>query len=311
MPNFPFMPPPALQLPSQVVRHAEGNHVQGPSFADLNLLSGKKAIEQSGLVPSHVAAMQTIASRFNLILMFRPVNRLSTGLLAEGGVAKGMHIKAKTSDWGPMAGLIPADQALSKKWQGLLKQPPQAPLQAQLTESANTSVFPRPLMLSADRLEFLASSDIALIRLPSGWQSAVAKGPCSIEINGKQGVDDQPGKYYKFRLLDSGNGQYGVEYAPTEHHPAGGSGWKTLQVLHAYIGMEPMTEQNLQDDYNFGPITADYDAFAYLPHARSPLLPAFSGMAAPAQAESSDPPVKRSTAGLWKKAVEHLQQHHL
>lgn len=73
------------------------------------------AIKTSNMVESHADAFADIAKSRNEIVMVRPINKHAKKLLEEGGaVAKGMHIKAKSSDMPFLEGHIPVDQANSK-----------------------------------------------------------------------------------------------------------------------------------------------------------------------------------------------------
>lgn len=66
------------------------------------------------MVPSHANAFLDVARRRNEVIMVRPVNRLCTSLIEEGYATKGLHVKGKSSDWGPQAGMICVNQAFSK-----------------------------------------------------------------------------------------------------------------------------------------------------------------------------------------------------
>ncbi|MBM7074213.1 hypothetical protein JQC92_19645 [Shewanella sp. 202IG2-18] len=68
------------------------------------------ALDHSGIVPNHKQALLQTASENNCIVMVRPVNKLSTDLIAEGYATKDLHVKGKSSDWGPQAGFICCDQ---------------------------------------------------------------------------------------------------------------------------------------------------------------------------------------------------------
>ncbi len=72
------------------------------------------AIDRSNLVPSHAEALSRVAGREDVIILTRPVNEASTALIAAGQATKGMHVKGKSSSWGPHIGLIAVDQAFSK-----------------------------------------------------------------------------------------------------------------------------------------------------------------------------------------------------
>ncbi|WP_410993779.1 anthrax toxin-like adenylyl cyclase domain-containing protein, partial [Bacillus cereus] len=81
----------------------------------INVYDEKTSIKDSGLVTSHVENFKNIAEEKQTYILFRPVNKLSTSLIAEGAATKGMNVHGKSSDWGPMAGYIPYDADLSKK----------------------------------------------------------------------------------------------------------------------------------------------------------------------------------------------------
>ncbi|MED2783192.1 anthrax toxin-like adenylyl cyclase domain-containing protein, partial [Bacillus thuringiensis] len=83
---------------------------------EIHVKKGTEAIERSGLVPSHVENFKTIAKNTHTYIFFRPVNTLSTSLIKKGASTKGLNVHGKSSNWGPMAGYIPVDQDLSKKY---------------------------------------------------------------------------------------------------------------------------------------------------------------------------------------------------
>ncbi|MEZ5716218.1 MAG: anthrax toxin-like adenylyl cyclase domain-containing protein [Paracoccaceae bacterium] len=77
---------------------------------------GAEAVAWSGLVPSHAREFLRVADAEDVVIMVRPVNAASTGLLARNAAAKGMNVKGKSANWGPQVGLIPYDQRYSKLW---------------------------------------------------------------------------------------------------------------------------------------------------------------------------------------------------
>jgi len=73
------------------------------------------AVAKSNMPDVWVDAMSKTAKDRGEVIFIRPVNKHSKKWLESGeAIGKGMDVKGKTSDWGPMAGLIPADQSLSK-----------------------------------------------------------------------------------------------------------------------------------------------------------------------------------------------------
>ncbi|MBV8648192.1 anthrax toxin-like adenylyl cyclase domain-containing protein [Paludibacterium sp.] len=79
------------------------------------IVSDRQTIERlTGLAAKHLAPLQQFAHDSGLIIAFRPVEQLATAYIDAGYPSKNFHIKGKSANWGPMAGLIPIDQALSK-----------------------------------------------------------------------------------------------------------------------------------------------------------------------------------------------------
>ena len=73
-----------------------------------------KLASKTGIVKRHLIPIQAVARKTQQIIAFRPVDRMSTGLIEEGYPTKGFAIKGKSSNHGPQAGLICVDQRLSK-----------------------------------------------------------------------------------------------------------------------------------------------------------------------------------------------------
>ena len=115
------------------------------------------ALEHSGIVPNHKQALLETASENNCIVMVRPVNKLSTDLIAEGYATKDLHVKGKSSDWGPQAGFICCDQKFSK----LAKKKPQdvSKFNGKVKESlAGNFAKQVPLLISEDRFKSLTKA---------------------------------------------------------------------------------------------------------------------------------------------------------
>ena len=68
----------------------------------------------SGMPKQHLRAFLKVAKLRDEIIMTRPVNSQALDLLKADFATKNLHIKSKSSDWGPMAGMIPVDGRLSK-----------------------------------------------------------------------------------------------------------------------------------------------------------------------------------------------------
>ncbi|MGI9284572.1 MAG: anthrax toxin-like adenylyl cyclase domain-containing protein [Pseudomonadales bacterium] len=117
----------------------------GLDAADLRMEGGGP--EGAGIVAEHSKGIRKVAQEYNTFILIRPTNPDSTRLIKQGYATKSMDIHDKSSDWGPMAGFVPADVAFNKKR-------PQAPSQAKGTHGAAQVV---PLQLKDALLQQLES----------------------------------------------------------------------------------------------------------------------------------------------------------
>ena len=79
------------------------------------MLLGMEAIEMAGMPKSHARCFQDVANRSRCVVSSRAVGRYATRLLLEGYASKGFHNKAKSCDWGPMAGFVLSDPQFTKR----------------------------------------------------------------------------------------------------------------------------------------------------------------------------------------------------
>ncbi len=101
---------------------------------------------ESGILESHILLIKQFAGNKNCIILFRPVNPHATVLIGEGYGTKGLDIHGKSSDWGPMAGFIPRNQALSKSVGDQVKiDKGNAQNEKALKDSSNVKSFPLQL----------------------------------------------------------------------------------------------------------------------------------------------------------------------
>ncbi|MTI15576.1 anthrax toxin-like adenylyl cyclase domain-containing protein [Sansalvadorimonas verongulae] len=70
--------------------------------------------ENQGIPRSYLERSQQVANETETIVSYRPVELICRTLIEEGAESKGLNIKGKSSNWGPMAGFIPFDQKFSK-----------------------------------------------------------------------------------------------------------------------------------------------------------------------------------------------------
>jgi hypothetical protein len=64
---------------------------------------------------SHARCFQQVANQTNCVISSRSVGKWATGLLLENYTSKGFHVKAKSCDWGPMAGFVMSDPRFTKR----------------------------------------------------------------------------------------------------------------------------------------------------------------------------------------------------
>lgn len=67
---------------------------------------GPAAIEATGMPVRHGEAFQRVSNAERCVIAVRSVGVYATGLLLESYATKGFHNKAKSCDWGPMAGFV-------------------------------------------------------------------------------------------------------------------------------------------------------------------------------------------------------------
>ena len=70
--------------------------------------------QNQGIPPSYLKMGQKVADKEEVIIAIRPVEKICRTLIEEGYASKGLKIKGKSANWGPQAGFIPVNQALSK-----------------------------------------------------------------------------------------------------------------------------------------------------------------------------------------------------
>jgi hypothetical protein len=78
------------------------------------MLYGSDAYELTGIPAPHGDVFQTVANTTGCMIASRAVGKYATGLIMEGYASKGFHNKAKSCNWGPMAGFVLADPRFTK-----------------------------------------------------------------------------------------------------------------------------------------------------------------------------------------------------
>lgn len=137
---------------------------------------------QTGIASGHLAPFQRLAAEHNTIIGVRAVEPVATGLIEAGHPTKDFHIKGKSADWGPQAGLICVDQALSKLEKFAENNPQKiAKANEQTTGSIQDgSAVSVPLTVSSNRLNDLlklGKIDQIQAETPHGVIRFSAQGP--------------------------------------------------------------------------------------------------------------------------------------
>lgn len=190
--------------------------------------------EQTGILPSHLAPLQKIAVATNSIIVIRPVESAATGLIAAGHPTKDFHIKGKSANWGPQAGLICTNQAFSKLEQVAEETPDKVATANKQIQACirDGHAIATPLTLSGRRLDELVKLGQITQLTPQGPNDTLhlsARGPSE--------------QWYEFE---------GHRTSPSSDNYLISHQGEPLEVLAKQPGGKPLT--------------ADYDLHMVAPH---------------------------------------------
>jgi hypothetical protein len=73
------------------------------------------ACRKSGMPVEHARCFQRVANNSDCVISSRSVGKYATGLILENYASKGFHVKAKSCNWGPMAGFVLSDPRFTKR----------------------------------------------------------------------------------------------------------------------------------------------------------------------------------------------------
>ncbi|MGF6401527.1 hypothetical protein ABH905_005193 [Pseudomonas frederiksbergensis] len=194
-----------------------------------------KVRHRTGIVTSHLVPLQGVAKQHNCIIGIRPVETVATGLIEEGHPTKDFHIKGKSANWGPQAGMICVDQAFSKLEGCLTSDPARIEKFNGQTRQCikDGHAVAIPLTISKERMGMLLASDhITDMRL------ADAEGVIRFSAKAPSGG------LYKFEVTPQSGAVEGLYLVSQEGQP--------LEVLGKEQGGKALT--------------ADYDLHLIGPH---------------------------------------------
>jgi hypothetical protein len=78
------------------------------------MVRGDEACALTGIPTQHAQVFRQVANGKSCMISSRAVGKYATGLILEGYATKGFHNKAKSCNWGPMAGFVLADPRFTK-----------------------------------------------------------------------------------------------------------------------------------------------------------------------------------------------------
>ncbi|MGH7469914.1 MAG: anthrax toxin-like adenylyl cyclase domain-containing protein, partial [Longimicrobiales bacterium] len=112
------------------------------------MVRGDEACTLTGIPTEHADVFQQVANLKSGMISSRAVGKWATGLILESYATKGFHNKAKSCNWGPMAGFVLADPRFTKA--------PELAKQAQaLKEAQQYGAKEVPVIISEERRRWL------------------------------------------------------------------------------------------------------------------------------------------------------------
>lgn len=155
----------------------------------------------AGFHPRHVESFKQVSIESRMVIASRELNPLCTDLMMEGYAAKGFHIKAKTCDWGPMAGFVALDPSFAKASQSRAKQ------EGAVVKAIAAGARAVPLVISEARHAALFARGV-IQRAASG---AAPAGPF-VEVTACQGGTADARSFFLAPM--EGNGEWSIWYRP-------------------------------------------------------------------------------------------------
>jgi hypothetical protein len=213
----------------------------------------------AGFPKLHVDAFKAVACRNKSVISSRELNPLCTDLVLEGYAAKGFHIKAKTCDWGPMAGFVPEDYRFTKGKQKLEDQ--KRDLEKAFGHHANCV----PLFISEERFQKLLKCRL----MKATSQKARV---CEVTANPEGGANFQ---FTLVKLMVPPPGcdttMWGINYHPQQSEepctarrvkPGEVPKWPGLRPVYGMTNPTPEEKLGVK-----AAVAGDYDLWCVFPHS--------------------------------------------
>lgn len=122
------------------------------------ILRGRNACARTGIPELHAQAFQEVANATGTVISSRAVGIYATGLILEGYASKGFHNKAKSCNWGPMAGFVLDDPRFTKVGG---TQKGQEEQKSALLHAIDEHAVEVPLFISDERRQWLMKQRLA------------------------------------------------------------------------------------------------------------------------------------------------------
>jgi len=215
---------------------------------------GVDACLLTGIPELHAEAFQEVANQTRCMISSRAVGKYATGLILEGYSSKGFHNKAKSCNWGPMAGFVLNDPRFTKVGGSAEGQKGQSKA---LNQAFGCGAVGVPLFISDERRKWLEKTRVVSTNYASGnvrhYKSASPWGTLmrfTLKLERPPGQPaDMWGVYY--HALESGS-------AKEQQQKYSGESESGLYYVMAM--RDPHCELRLTDPK--AATTGDYDLFA-------------------------------------------------
>lgn len=211
---------------------------------------------QNGMTRPDMEATMVVADKFKEVIIFRSTGPWSKRWLRRGYPSKNFHVKGKSSDWGPHAGLVPFDGTYSKVGYDLAK----AAEGTNKNREGEASGFAgrQALRLSAAQID-------EQLTVPEGQppRNAIATREAVPDSNDlilrcRRSGDE---KLVVFRAVHRGGDQFEIKVYPPDDPIAVNPLQLDADGSRARV-FEVMTSREVGADM---PMTGDYDLFSVCP----------------------------------------------
>jgi hypothetical protein len=196
--------------------------------------------EDSGVFHDHIAAIESVAMETDSFIFLRCSEPDTAALIGLGLATKSVDIHSKSSNWGPMAGMVPVDAAFSKKGDGI-------PVvgRTPVADPHHPAALPLPLVLENRVFEGFTQTKLSkMAQAPTGALSA----PGDEWYTAIQGIGPAAGYCFRLTPTPSGRAVCWVDSSKPTMNP------EPLHVWHYFVEGVPK------------PVTGDYDLWMIAPH---------------------------------------------